>query len=380
MKRLLIALIVLTGSALAQPANPGIVLVGSAPSGSCSVNLPDEQVVTTGALYSCQSGTWAAIGGSSSCPTCVLAVSPGAGIAHFAGSTQTVTSSLVSLTADVSGVLPLANGGVGNFQAPSWLRFFGDGSDGALNVTSGTTTAAGEHWYSSVNVSVGAILANNGAYSLIIRSTGTCTIAGTISGSVNTGSAAGNNSLISGWGGGTSGGSGGGTAAGVAGIAMVIGSTSAASGGTAGAASGGSAGNGATVGSTSVKYLYSGYVPQAQPNAAGMVWGGMKGPTGGSGGGVGGNGGTGIVLACPTINFTGTVDVSGGAGTAAGNNNQGGGGGGGGGVVIMAAETYSANTGTITLTGGNGGGCASFTGCGTGGNGGSGNSKQFTIQ
>lgn len=39
----------------------------------------------------------------------VQAVSPSAGIAHFAGSTQTVTSSPVSLTADVSGSLPNAN-------------------------------------------------------------------------------------------------------------------------------------------------------------------------------------------------------------------------------------------------------------------------------
>lgn len=49
--------------------------------------------------------------GTIACATCVVASSPGAGIAHFAGSTQTVTSSAVSLTADVTGVLPLANGG-----------------------------------------------------------------------------------------------------------------------------------------------------------------------------------------------------------------------------------------------------------------------------
>jgi hypothetical protein len=47
------------------------------------------------------------------CATCVVSSSPGAGIAHFAGSTQAVTSSAVSLTADVSGVLPVANGGCG---------------------------------------------------------------------------------------------------------------------------------------------------------------------------------------------------------------------------------------------------------------------------
>ena len=57
-------------------------------------------------------GTWYTPG-SAACPTCVVASSPGAGIAHFAGSTQTVTSSPVSLTADVSGLLPVANGGTG---------------------------------------------------------------------------------------------------------------------------------------------------------------------------------------------------------------------------------------------------------------------------
>lgn len=49
--------------------------------------------------------------GTIACAACVVASSPGTGIAHFAGSTQTVTSSAISLTADVSGVLPSANGG-----------------------------------------------------------------------------------------------------------------------------------------------------------------------------------------------------------------------------------------------------------------------------
>lgn len=47
--------------------------------------------------------------GTIACATCVVSSSPGAGIAHFAGATQTVTSSAVSLTADVSGNLPNAN-------------------------------------------------------------------------------------------------------------------------------------------------------------------------------------------------------------------------------------------------------------------------------
>jgi hypothetical protein len=47
----------------AQISNPSIVVVPTAPSGSCSVNLPDQQVATTGLLYTCQNGRWAAQGG-----------------------------------------------------------------------------------------------------------------------------------------------------------------------------------------------------------------------------------------------------------------------------------------------------------------------------
>lgn len=45
--------------------------------------------------------------GTIACATCVVASSPGVGIAHFAGSTQTVTSSAVNLAgSDVTGALP----------------------------------------------------------------------------------------------------------------------------------------------------------------------------------------------------------------------------------------------------------------------------------
>lgn len=51
--------------------------------------------------------------GTITCTTCVVASSPGIGIAHFAGSTQTVTSSAVNLAgADVTGQLPI--GAVGS--------------------------------------------------------------------------------------------------------------------------------------------------------------------------------------------------------------------------------------------------------------------------
>ena len=70
----------------------------------------------------------------------VVASSPGAGIAHFAGSTQTVTSSAVSLTADVSGLLPLANGGTAaNLTASNGGIFYSTSSAGAI--LAGTATA-----------------------------------------------------------------------------------------------------------------------------------------------------------------------------------------------------------------------------------------------
>lgn len=62
----------------------------------------------------------------------VNATAPGVGIAHFAGSTQTVTSSAVNLAgADVTGVLPQANGGSIGFGTSGWCQ----GAVGTANAT-----------------------------------------------------------------------------------------------------------------------------------------------------------------------------------------------------------------------------------------------------
>jgi hypothetical protein len=68
----------------------------------------------TGTCTGCGSGvtTNSPLSGTTSlsCTTCVVASSPGVGLAHFAGSTQTVTSSAVNLAgADVTGTLGNGN-------------------------------------------------------------------------------------------------------------------------------------------------------------------------------------------------------------------------------------------------------------------------------
>lgn len=43
----------------------GVTLVATAPSGSCTAGVQGQMVTATGAIWTCQSGTWATVGGSS---------------------------------------------------------------------------------------------------------------------------------------------------------------------------------------------------------------------------------------------------------------------------------------------------------------------------
>jgi len=275
--------------------------------------------------------------------------------------------SVLCLVAAVVG-LPLI-GYAQNIQTPTWLRYLADGSAGPYSCASGTCYLGDERWYTSFNVSPGATVvskANNGPF--IIRSTGTCTIAGNVSNSANTGGGGGvlNKGDIAGAGGG----GGGGTNAGSAGLngigdqqlPVIL-------GGSGGAGSGGAGANGASPKASQYHVLIG----------AGSLWpvGGATGGNGGNNGagtagGAGGVGGGPVIFICQAINFTGMIDASGAPGKNAPANNTGAGGGGGGGYVILSAVNFIANTGTIKVSGGAGGSCGSNAGCGAGGNGGNG--------
>jgi len=230
-------------------------------------------------------------------------------------------------------------------SAPFWLRYLGDGNEGAYTCTSGTCNLYGEHWYSSLSVSSGATLAVNGGNDpLILRVTGACTVAGTISGATDSQYA---------YFGGAGGGGGGGSSAGGAGGGATWNALVLAIGGTAGTAAAGGIGDSA--------FAEFGSVPAASNTflSAGSFWplGGNHGGAGGNSGPAGGNGGSGLILVCGSINFTGTINASGVAGAPSTANNMGASGGGGGGYAILATPAYTANTGELNAAGAPGGNC-----------------------
>jgi hypothetical protein len=93
--------------------------------GNCFAGGSGSGTVTNIATTSPLGGGPITTTGTLTCTTCIVASSPSAGVGHFAGSTQTITSSAVSLTADVSGVLPIANGGNGTATTTAHFAFIG---------------------------------------------------------------------------------------------------------------------------------------------------------------------------------------------------------------------------------------------------------------
>lgn len=74
------------------------------------------------------------------CSSCVTSSSPGAGIAHFAGSTQTVTSAPVSLTAEITGILSETHGGTNQSTYAIGDTLYASASNTLSKLTGNITT------------------------------------------------------------------------------------------------------------------------------------------------------------------------------------------------------------------------------------------------
>jgi hypothetical protein len=302
----------------------------------------------------------------------------------------------VNLATDVTGTLPPTNH---VSSVPAGLQYFGNGVEADPNLSSGTTTINGTHYYTSftisgsgqmkVGTSVGyAVLRVNGACS--IASTATCTkedgTSDTACAIDLTGPNNGVGTNIPGIFGGAMGGSGaaGSTNNGSGSIDSLWNSnfvTFFQNGGSAGAVGGASPGTGPSPSVAATKAfleMLSTTAPEAWRTAsgnAGANFGGSSMNTpGGAGTGTGGTSGRGgavLVLVCKSFTTTtGHIVASGaigGNGTSCGN--AGGGGGAGGGAVIVAGPGgYTGSN--IDVNGGNGG--TACTGGQNGANGGKG--------
>lgn len=284
-----------------------------------------------------------------------------------------------------AGMIPIAASGSARLDT-SWVpvKFGGTGEDGALTITSGTTTinclnaAVVVKNYSSISITGTGQLAfsnpNTNGTSIVLKSSGGITITSSAN-PVISGVSIGATASTEGYGFSllktnnatdaaayNSPGSGGALPV-IAPATLVINELSGkypfitpGSGGSSGARSGG--GGGASV------------------KAAGSN-GNNGANAGDSGSGTGGRGGAVIVLECAgSLNYTSAtgISVNGGVGAAGTGANGGGGGGGGGGVVLALYNSVTATSGTITVAGGLGG-----AGSGTGGAGGVGGAGYYLM-
>lgn len=251
------------------------------------------------------------------------------------------------------------------------LQFGGTGADGALSISSGTTTISCsslgylEKNYTSISITGTANLAfsspnNNSGTTVALRSQGNVSITTSSSAAIDMRSM------------------GGGVGTAYAFLSVAGGGGATNGGGGAGGCSlgGGIAGGGISWGSTggtnfeNILLSYQGSVPSPLSPYLRYAPAGGNGGSGGSGnsngfsgggGGGGGLGGGGLYIECGgTYTFTGgSMNLSGSVGgngtNGTGGGHGGGGGGGAGGNILVLYNTLGTDSGTYTLTGGAGG-------------------------
>jgi len=287
----------------------------------------------------------------------------------------------------------IADGAVTSAKLDNAYFSFGDGSDGDLTITSGTTTLNGIKKYNNLTINAGAVLTHDVDRALTLFVKGTLTI----NGSINVDGKSSNSTGCYCGGGGGGGGGGGSYTTGGGQVAPTAGAGIYASGGSSGVGGGiGSPGSiglpGSSGGNASIQSYLSdiGFI---------LADKGVKGGNGGDGGlngssqkavgGTGGNGGGLVKIYAKNIVWGGSslISAKGSSGStgqngSAVNTDCGGGGGGGGGCGGSVMIVYVSLTGTPSFdvsgaVGGSGGSAPS--GAGAGGSGGQGSSGFYSL-
>lgn len=270
------------------------------------------------------------------------------------------------------------NGSRGNTELAAYIDLvnqgvYGDGSDGNVTITGGTTTPTRDMYYDNLTITATGVLAIVGRRifvknTLTIESGGSITAAGAAgSGSTAGTGGGGDNQFLGAGRNGGGGGAGGGSAG--TNIGDSIGGAGGAGGlGTAGAGGAGGTATFTGTGFSGYRHLgaHLGYLYRLastdnlyyRPGAGGGGGGGAGAPNPGGGGGGGGGG---IVLCCQKLDNAGTITAAGGAGAAGTATDAGGGGGGGGGFIMITYRVLTA-LGTVTAAGGAGGASGGGTG------------------
>lgn len=255
------------------------------------------------------------------------------------------------------------------------IKFGGTGTDGALSITSGTTTidcanaSVVTKNYTSISITGGKLAFSNPNVNgtiIILRSQGAVTITSGTSPAIDASAMGGNG----GTGGATNGSAGNN---GINGGSTIVVATVFGNGGQGGAspqtgAAGGTrlaiiapianimplfcgAGAGGGGGSSGSNFTSGGGGGGSAINPGGTAT--SSSTSGSSPGGNGGRGGGALYIECAgAYNCTSTISVAGGAGTSGNNANAGAGGGGGGGTIIVRYGSLTADSGTYTVTGG----------------------------
>jgi len=263
-----------------------------------------------------------------------------------------------SITVDDKGRLTAASSGT---AAAGAAGIYCDGSDGAANITGGTTTLAADKCWTTATVTGTGILktASYRVYcstSLTVQSGGVMHNDGNAA-SGSTPGAARSAALLGGSGAGGAGQTGAGTGAGNPTVAF------GGAGGNGGSGSGGAGGAGATPTAPGASNGHARPLIMAATGSfmsgtsvnqwKGGAGGGGGGGNGAAAGGGGGGGGGVMTIVCKTISNSGAIRALGGNGAAGTASNAGGGGGGGGGTINYVTSSY---TGTAPdVSGGSGG-------------------------